>query len=658
MALLTVKNLVLSKNQSGKAKGEPVTILKGISTTFKSGYINVIMAPNGSGKTTFLNILFGRSEANTKTSGEILYDGKERDLKEWFSTVSYVEQDTFAMNDQTVESTIQFAIDITHNQSGERISAERLSEIYDALHLEKIRTKSVCAISGGERKRVMIAIELVMMKKILILDEPASDLDSYLALKLVMYLKKIAQQNDIMVILTIHQPSDQIYKKFDNILFILEGRVIFSGESSELIGFLASHKIIKPEDWTVSDFIFEAFYNKSEFKEFAQLKDAINTMMAGSLEKSNLIVSNAELTEKGSRPLIDWSFSPKQCLVLFKRSASILFKTKPLYMNILVLLMIVVSFIFLGSMTILKIKISDFIISPGKNFPNVDFDVNMTIGELISEKIVKKSEEVNASNLYRTFMTKNTDLTFLGSVISMSLIALNLNSGVFSMKEQLMHEVAKGFYNSSTLCVASFAIEFICFIVFAFGLFVALFIGGFKQYLGVSEWAGLFCLFGSFSFTSMLINTIAIHPIGSFGIVKSVIMILKILGAIAPSFMAICTFAGSYSRFLILPLRFIFGALLVIMYPCYFIMSLMFNKKYISIAASFEKYTEVIKEANLTAYFEAYLKSPRSYIDIFTKSAIDHRWMASGLILSLFITFFLTLLICSRVFTPRIAIKI
>ena len=108
MSTIAVKNLVLSKSSSTKKVS--TIILKGINTDFQSGKINAIMAPNGSGKTTFLNILFGKSDSLTKTSGEILYNGKEREIESWKKEVSFVEQDSFKTENQTVESMIKFAI--------------------------------------------------------------------------------------------------------------------------------------------------------------------------------------------------------------------------------------------------------------------------------------------------------------------------------------------------------------------------------------------------------------------------------------------------------------------------------------------------------------------------------------------------------------------
>ena len=268
---LEVKNLVLSKIIPNTQ--ENIIILKGINTFFESGKINAILAPNGSGKTTLLNIVFGNCDTSTNTSGEILLNDELRKIQSWFDDVSFVEQDSYKIIDQTVESLIEFAIKIKQKERKLKISKENIDEIYEALNLRPILHKNVNSISGGERKRAMIAIELVMMKKILILDEPTSDLDSYLALKLITFLQKIAKQNDIMVILTIHQPSDQIFKRFDNILFLLEGKVVYSGESSQLINFFQLKGINKPQDWTISDFLFEAFYNKSEFEEFTNIEN-------------------------------------------------------------------------------------------------------------------------------------------------------------------------------------------------------------------------------------------------------------------------------------------------------------------------------------------------------------------------------------------------
>ncbi len=70
-----------------------------------------------------------------------------------------------------------------------------------------------------------------------------------------------------MVIFTIHQPSDQIYKVFDNLLFMNDGKVLYDGEAAKLEEVFASKGAVKPIDWSISEFIFEAFYQSSTFEE-------------------------------------------------------------------------------------------------------------------------------------------------------------------------------------------------------------------------------------------------------------------------------------------------------------------------------------------------------------------------------------------------------
>ena len=93
-------------------------------------------------------------------------------------------------------------------------------------------------ISGGERKRLCIAIELISEPKILFLDEPTSGLDSKSSYDLIFILKQLANEG-CMIICTIHQPSSEIFEMFDNLCLMAQGRMAYIGSSKEAENFFA-----------------------------------------------------------------------------------------------------------------------------------------------------------------------------------------------------------------------------------------------------------------------------------------------------------------------------------------------------------------------------------------------------------------------------------
>ena len=257
---IQVKNLVLKRNLSTLLVTNERFVLKGINAEFKSGTMSAILAPNGHGKSTFLNALFGKVDSEIMVSGDILFNGEERDVSTWFEDAFYVEQKDYELENQTVREALEFSARIRDiNTKDEKYKIEYM-EMVNALNLNKVLDKKIESISGGEKKRTMIVIELLANKKVLILDEPTSDLDSTLALNLLKFLKKKAVRENLIIVFSIHQPSDRLFETFDNILVINEGIQIYSGERKEFLPFLKSKGIVKPDNLNVSDFTFDLAY--------------------------------------------------------------------------------------------------------------------------------------------------------------------------------------------------------------------------------------------------------------------------------------------------------------------------------------------------------------------------------------------------------------
>ncbi|KRH94057.1 ATP-binding Cassette (ABC) Superfamily [Pseudoloma neurophilia] len=212
-----------------------------------------VMGPSGSGKTTLMNAFVGRIPSGSKTTGRILLNGSERsDANEWLSSIGYVDQDDTIFEDLTALETVEFAakfrlkdrtLDITQK-------TETLFKKLNLMHVMKNKMKS---LSGGERKRVMIAVELVTDPKIIFLDEPTSGLDNNTGLKMINILKELSQEGRVIVF-TIHQPDDLTTESFDNILLLSQGRSVYMGPFNECESYLKEGGFVKGEKETFSNF--------------------------------------------------------------------------------------------------------------------------------------------------------------------------------------------------------------------------------------------------------------------------------------------------------------------------------------------------------------------------------------------------------------------
>lgn len=216
--------------------------IKNVSLTAKSGELIAIMGGSGSGKTTCLNLLCGNLKPKTgsvKINGFDLSSNKKR-MK---GIIGFVPQDDFLFEELTVKDNLFFNASLC-NSDLSKLEIEDLVEktlktldIFDIKDLV-VGTPLKNIISGGQRKRLNIALELIREPHILFLDEPTSGLSSADSEHIIDLLKEIAMRGKI-VVLNIHQPSSDIYKLFDKLLLLDRfGYTIYYGNQIKAIEYL------------------------------------------------------------------------------------------------------------------------------------------------------------------------------------------------------------------------------------------------------------------------------------------------------------------------------------------------------------------------------------------------------------------------------------
>lgn len=131
-------------------------------------------------------------------------------------------------------------------------------------------SSGVVGVSGGERRRVSIALELCARPRVLLMDEVTSGLDSYTAHKLVTMLKKIARDHNRIMITAIHQPSQAIFNKMDRLLLLAGGRAVFSGPSHEIEGLLSNARVPRTPDMPMADFLLDLVNEPVQMKAVQQ----------------------------------------------------------------------------------------------------------------------------------------------------------------------------------------------------------------------------------------------------------------------------------------------------------------------------------------------------------------------------------------------------
>lgn len=131
-------------------------------------------------------------------------------------------------------------------------------------------SSGVVGVSGGERRRVSIALELCARPRVLLMDEVTSGLDSHTAHKLVTMLKRIARDHNRIMITAIHQPSQAIFNKMDRLLLLAGGRAVFSGPSDEVDGMLTNARVPRTAEMPMADFLLDLVNEPVQMKAVQQ----------------------------------------------------------------------------------------------------------------------------------------------------------------------------------------------------------------------------------------------------------------------------------------------------------------------------------------------------------------------------------------------------
>ncbi|KAG6625164.1 hypothetical protein CIPAW_16G077400 [Carya illinoinensis] len=222
--------------------GESQKVLEGLTGYAEPGTLTALMGPSGSGKSTLLDALSSRLAANAFLSGTILLNGRKTKLS--FGTAAYVTQDENLIGTLTVRETISYSAQL---RLPDKMPWSEKQALVEGTIIEMglqdcadtvIGNWHLRGISGGERRRVSIALEILMRPRLLFLDEPTSGLDSASAFFVTQTLSGLSRDGRT-VIASIHQPSSQVFELFDRLCLLSGGKTVYFGEACEAYEFFA-----------------------------------------------------------------------------------------------------------------------------------------------------------------------------------------------------------------------------------------------------------------------------------------------------------------------------------------------------------------------------------------------------------------------------------
>lgn len=342
---VTLESLSLSITKSlfGFRK-KRIDILHDVNANFVPGSLNAILGPSGSGKSSLLNLMAERLNSSLlskyHSSGDIYFNGAIPSKSVIASLCSFVTQeDDGLLPSLTVRETLRYS---AYLRLPSHFSKAQKRQIADNVILKMglkycadtlIGGEFVKGISGGEKRRVSICVQLLNDPRILLLDEPTSGLDSFTAASILTVLNSLAHEGRT-VICTIHQPRSDLFAQFGNILLLAKGgKVAFNGPSSQILPYFSKvghpcPKLTNPADHILD--IISVNLQSAEKEEASRLRvtkllniwEERSKADAPCLDKTKVIKLAAELGAFEGKANGPYAFT-----ILFRRSSTNLLRS-------------------------------------------------------------------------------------------------------------------------------------------------------------------------------------------------------------------------------------------------------------------------------------------------------------------------------------------
>jgi ABC-type multidrug transport system ATPase subunit len=256
-------------------KPEKIGLHKSTFDIQKGSFV-AILGPTGCGKSTLLKTLIGDEPL---TSGKILFSGlelNEDNMNVLKTKIGYVPQDDIIHIDLTVIKALKYTANIRLHDKSIEFRNSKIEEVLQLLKIDHIRKNRISKISGGQRKRLAIAIELLSAPEILFLDEPTSPLDPHTVRELLRTLKSMTNEGTTVIMVT-HKPEDLNF--VDQAMFLAEGgNITYFGPSKGYLNYFGVNDsadiYLKLVDKAKDEWIKK--YQKQDINEIVSVIDNTN----------------------------------------------------------------------------------------------------------------------------------------------------------------------------------------------------------------------------------------------------------------------------------------------------------------------------------------------------------------------------------------------
>ncbi|XP_043528452.1 ATP-binding cassette sub-family G member 4-like isoform X1 [Frieseomelitta varia] len=239
------------------SKGKSKTVLKNVTGCFRPGRLTTIVGPSGAGKTTLLRVICSARTPDVNVNGSITINGDEWNGNAFRKQICLIPQEFALQPLLTAKETLYIAARLkTRDIHDERTVNFIVTEIAENLNLTSCLNTLVGNLSGGERKRLSIGVEITTKPSVLLIDEPTSGLDSASSNQVIGLLHKIAK-GGCTVACAIHQPSSRMISQFDDLLVIHNGTSFYCGLWDDVFCTFSEAGYVCPQFYNISEFVLE-----------------------------------------------------------------------------------------------------------------------------------------------------------------------------------------------------------------------------------------------------------------------------------------------------------------------------------------------------------------------------------------------------------------
>ena len=224
-------------------KGGPKlkSLLVECSASVKAGEVLAILGPSGAGKTTLLNTLTLEPSGGTPY-GVVTLNGNSFTLAMYKRTAAVVQQHDTLWTFMTARDHVMYATRLYQPEHDPHAYADSMLKEMGLVECQHVIAGNILlrGLSGGQKRRLSLAVALTKEPSVVFLDEPTSGLDAAAAASIMAFLRETAPRVNTALVCTIHQPSTSVFAGFDKVCFLTGGKICYLGPAAELETYLAS----------------------------------------------------------------------------------------------------------------------------------------------------------------------------------------------------------------------------------------------------------------------------------------------------------------------------------------------------------------------------------------------------------------------------------